>query len=189
MVTGVGPGSSGLRRWPHYPSSPNKNLYIMFLRWTLGHCIGQLLIYRNCHFPPVWNLGWFPNSLQHHSLVTGKPVIQQPLAFTYFFHSRQFIFAVLGNVAKSPLDGGTHCKSLIPKLILQQGTSSGQPSHSANTTRIFFFLKCVLYPAGFLIQKLIIKFTAYLKNPRTPEPGIAHIIFTTWMEKSAWIFI
>lgn len=38
----------------------------------------------------------------------------------------------------------------------------------------FFFLECVLYPAGFLIQKLIIKFTAHLKKPRAPEPGTAH---------------
>lgn len=37
----------------------------------------------------------------------------------YFFLSLPpFISAVLGNIAKSPLDGGKHCKSLIPKLIL-----------------------------------------------------------------------
>lgn len=141
--------------WVDDPPSlalPTWNFILRFSGEPRGDWIGQC--YYSSHRShlsfPGCNLGWFQNSLQHHDLVTGKPVFQQSPAFTDFFHSHQFIFAGLGNIAKSPLDGGKHCKSLIPKLILQQGTCSGQSSHSANTTRSFFFLKCVLYPAASL---------------------------------------
>lgn len=131
---------------------PTWTFILCFSGEPQGDWIGQCYYcsHRNHLSFPGCNLGWFQNSLQHHDLVTGKPVFQPSPVFTDFFHSHQFIFAVLGNSAKSPLDGGKHCKSLIPKLILQQGTCSGQPSHSANTAHSFFFLKCVLYPAASL---------------------------------------
>lgn len=152
-VTGDMPGSS-LAEWMTPPQLPLPRWTFMFLRLTIRRLDWSVAVDVNIQKLSFsgQNLGWFQNSLQYHSLVTGKPVFQQPLPFTYFFHSHQFIFAVLGNIAKSPLDGGRHCKSLIPKLILQQGTCSGQPSHSANTTRIFFLpevcsISCMLsYP-------------------------------------------
>lgn len=144
---------------PH-PSSPNMDLYLMFLRWTCGRCVGQLLTYRNCLFPrlePRLISELFPTS----QLSDRKACYPAAFGLCLFLSLPPIYLCSSRECSQVPSRWGRHCKSLIPKLILQQGTSSGQPSHSANTTRIFFFLKCVLYPAGFLIQKLIIKFTAH----------------------------
>lgn len=120
------------------PSSPNMDLYLVFLRWTFGRCIVQLLTYRNCLFPRLEPR--LISELFTTSQLSDRKACYPAALGLYLFLSLPPIYLCSSReCCQVPSWWGRHCKSLIPKLILQQGTSSGQPSHSANTTRIFFF--------------------------------------------------
>lgn len=113
------------------------DLYLMLVRWTCGRCVGQLLTYRNCLFPrlePRLISELFPTSP-----LSDRKACYPAARGLYLFLSLPPIYLRSSReCCQVPSRWGRHCKSLIPKLILQQGTSSGQPSHSANTTCIFF---------------------------------------------------
>lgn len=136
MVTGEGPGSPGLSEWlTPFVSPQGPPPYVPQVDLWMLH--RSIVTHRNCVFPRLEQR--LISELVTTSQLRDRKACYPAALGLYLFLSLPPIYLCSSReCCQVPSRWGRHCKSLIPKLILQQGTSSGQPSHSANTTCIFF---------------------------------------------------